>query len=113
MDSGVAAVNAYQVEPSLTAASAVAGNCDSLLSCCQAYGWESASNREAAMTPARRSCICSVDSGMVEVPKLVQSGCDLGCQPHIRRRSRLRSTWQAGTELRRGHSVPEGRTRLK
>ena len=69
MASGVTAANAYQVEPSLTAASAVAGNSDSLLTYCQAYGWESASNREAAMTPLRRSCICSVDSRMVEVPR--------------------------------------------
>src|SRR5215469_5826958 len=105
--SGVTAVKAYQVEPSLTAASAVAGNCDSLLSRCQAYGWESASNREAAMTPLRRWCICSVDSGMVEVPRKPKS------ELSPARRFRTRHPMHKVLALRAPPTTPQGRTTLK
>src|SRR5262249_51106842 len=65
---GGTAVSACHAEPSLTTASALIETRDGSLTCSQAYGWESTSNRAAAMTWQRRACICSADSDMIIAP---------------------------------------------
>src|SRR5262249_37954297 len=65
---GGTAVSACHAEPSLTTASALIGTRDGSLTCSQAYGWESTSNRAAAVTWQRRACICSADSDMIIAP---------------------------------------------
>src|SRR5262249_29684073 len=70
---GGTAVSACHAEPSLTTGNALIGTRDGSLTCSQAYGWESTSNRAAAMTRQRRAGICSADSDMMIAPREICS----------------------------------------